>query len=345
MANTSVLGLFHEATPTADAVDGLRQLGVPDEQITIMSGIPYREEMLGRPREPRPVGLIALVGAVIGLVAGLFLSVGIFLLYPLHQGGQPVVPIPPSLIIIFETTMLGTMWAAFFGLLGASRFPAMKAEAYDPRITEGHIGILATVPAAQVEEVASLLQANGAHHMRREPVDLTPDVGRRRFWFAVGGALLLVTVIVLLLAYDVVEIPFPTQMDSQPSVAYLEGPRRAAPAAAVPVQGPALIAGEPASEPVPAGGASLQRGAVLFGINCALCHGEQGHGDGPLAPFFDPAPANLAGEEVQSLSDDAIFLVISEGRGIMPAIRENLSPEERWDVINHVRTFAEGSEE
>lgn len=345
MATVSLLGLFHEATPTADAVDGLRQLGIPDEKITIMSGIPYREEMLGRPREPRPVGVIALIGAVLGAMVGLFLSVGIFLLYPLHQGGQPVVPIPPTLIVVFEVTMLGTMWAAFFGLLGASHFPAMKPELYDRRITEGHIGVLAKIPEDQVQQVQDVLQANGAHHLRHESVDTAPDVGRRRFWLVIGGSLAVLTAVILLLAYDVVEIPVPTQMDSQPSIAYLEGPRLAAPEAAVPVQGPALIAGEPASQPVPANPASLQRGAILFDINCLMCHGNEGEGNGPLAASFNPHPADLTDEEVQNLSDAVLFQVISQGRGIMPALHENLEPGARWDVVNHVRTFSAGTEE
>lgn len=345
MPTISVLGLFHEATSTADTIDGLRELGIPDEKITIMSSIPYREEMLGRPREPRPVGWIALAGALLGAGAGLFLSVGIFLLYPLHQGGQPVVPIPPTLIIVFEMTMLGTMWAAFFGLLGASHFPAMKASLYDPRVTEGHIGVLAEIPEAQQQEVEAVLQAHGAHHLRSESVDTAPDIGRRRFWLVLAGGLALLTIAILLLAYDVVEIPFPTQMDSQVSLAYLEGPRRAAPAAAVPVQGPALIAGQPASQALPAGPDSRQRGAILFGINCALCHGDKGQGNGPLAPHFEPSPADLSGEEVQNLSDDVLFQVISLGRGTMPALYENLSPAERWDIVNYLGTFTEKMEE
>jgi mono/diheme cytochrome c family protein len=344
MATISVLGLYHEATPTADAIEGLRELGIPDEKVTIMSGIPYREEMLGRPHEPRPVGFIALLGAFLGALLGIFLSIGIFLLYPLQQGGQPIVPIPPTLIILFETTMLGTMWAAFLGLLGTSRFPAMKVTMYDPRITEGHIGVLVEIPDTLQEEVEALLQTYGAHHMHSELADTAPDVGRRRFWLVVSGSLAIVTTLILLLAYDVLEIPLPTQMESQPSIAYIEGPRLAAPAAAVPVQGPALISDEPASEPVPASSASLQRGAVLFNINCALCHGDKGTGDGPLAPFFTPHPADLSGEEVQKLPDTVLFLVLSEGRGIMPAQYENLNPGERWDVINHVRTFSEGME-
>ncbi|MGW8318421.1 MAG: c-type cytochrome [Candidatus Promineifilaceae bacterium] len=344
MANYSVLGLFHEAAPTAEAIEGLRQLGLSDEQLGILSGIPYQEEMLGLRREPRPVARIALIGAILGLLFGLFLSVGIWLLYPLHQGGQPVVPIPPTLIVLFETTMLGTMWATFFGLLGENRFPAIKQQIYDPRITEGHIGVVAEVEEALVAKVEALLVDHGAHHMRREPVDKGVDVGRRRFWLVVGGGATLVAALLLLLTYDVIEIPFGTQMEHQASVAYLEGPRKAAPAASVPIQGPLLIVNQPASEPLATDQASLQRGQVLFGIICVMCHGNDGTGDGPLSGFFDPHPADLTGDEVQNLADEVLFLAVVEGRGAMPSMAENLSANEVWDVINYVRSLASGSE-
>src|SRR5512137_839693 len=110
MAEIQVIGLFHEATPTADTLDRLRELGVTDDKITVMSGIPYSAEMLGRPPVRTRVGRMALIGALLGLLTAVFLSVGIFLLYPLAQGGQPIVPVPPTLIVLFEVTMLGTMW-------------------------------------------------------------------------------------------------------------------------------------------------------------------------------------------------------------------------------------------
>ena len=51
MANRSVLGLYHEATSTADTIERLLEMGVPDEAITVMSGVPYTPEMLGRIRK------------------------------------------------------------------------------------------------------------------------------------------------------------------------------------------------------------------------------------------------------------------------------------------------------
>lgn len=342
MTAYSVLGLFHEATPTAKALDELRGMGISDEKITVMSGIPYRPEILGRPRPRRPVTTIALIGAILGLLVGVFLTVGIFLLYPLTQGGQPTVPIPPTLIVLFETTMLGTMWAAFFGLLGENRFPVFKRQAYDPRLTEGHIGVLVQVEETGVEQAERVLRDNGAHHMHRERATEQTHLPLTAFWATFGGAVLALTAVVLLIAYDVLKIHFPTNMADQDSVAYLQGPRRGAPGGSVSIQGPALIAGQPASLPVPSSDDSLQRGSVLFDINCAMCHGTGGQGDGPLSGFFSPPPANLRGDELKALNDEEIYLVITQGFGHMPSLAENLDPVERWDVVNYVRSLQEG---
>jgi mono/diheme cytochrome c family protein len=336
MADIQLLGLFHEATPTAETIGRLHELGVPDQNITVMSGIPYQAEMFGRSRPKRRVGLIALIGAILGLVIGLFLTIGIFLLYPLVQGGQPIIPIPPTLIILFETSMLGTMWAAFFGLLGENRFPVFKKRLYDPRITEGHIGVLVETEASLGDKVEKALKDNGAHHMRRESVVEGTDTRLTLFWAGVLGAVILITAGTLLVAYDVTKISFPTNMAEQDSIAYLQGPRLLAPAGAVPIQGAVLIDDQPASEPLPATRDSIQRGEVLFGITCRVCHGQNGDGSSPLSGFFSPKPADLTGDRVQNLSDQELFLVITQGRGIMPSLAENLSPEERWDVVNYV---------
>jgi mono/diheme cytochrome c family protein len=339
MATIQVLGLLHEATPTAETLDQLRRLGVPDEKITVISSIPYRSEILGRPRVRGQVGFFALLGAVAGILVGLFLTAGIFLLYPLNQGGQPIVPIPPSLIVLFELTMLGAMWATFLSLLIENRFPIFKAQPYDPRITEGHIGVLAEVDAALADQVEQALTTNGAHHLQRVQADRQSGTRLTLFWVTVMAAVVLLTVGVLLAAYNVVPISLPSQMVDQDSIGYEQGPRLAASAEAIPIQGPVLIAGQPATEPVPLTADSRQRGQVLFDTHCALCHGQSGMGNGPLNGFFSPKPADLTGSRVQSLPDAELFLIITQGRGVMPSLAENLSPVERWDVINYVRSL------
>jgi mono/diheme cytochrome c family protein len=95
------------------------------------------------------------------------------------------------------------------------------------------------------------------------------------------------------------------------------------------------------SNPTEADDASIARGKELFTINCAMCHGATGEGNGPVAAFLiNFKPANLTSPLVQSKSDGTIFLTISNGlEGRMPPLNENLTVPERWDVVNYVRTL------
>ena len=339
MANRSVLGLFHEATSTADTIDRLRELGVPEEAITVMSGVPYTPEILGRRPVYERLLPIALIGAVGGFLAALFLTVVTPYLYPIAVGGQPLVPGPPTIIIVFEFTMLGTLLATFGGLLAEIAFPVVGRQDYDPRITEGHIGVLAVVEEALAGRAEIALKETGAHHLKNVEAIQPPRRRPLARLVLVGVFVLIPTIIGLLFAYSVLVIPLPNQMVEQLSVGHEQGPRLAAPDGAVPVQGPVLIDGRPASEPVPATANSLQRGQILFQVNCVMCHGQDGGGRGRLSGFFSPPPADLTGGEVQALSDQQIFLVITQGWGLMPSIAENLLPVERWDVVNHVRSL------
>jgi mono/diheme cytochrome c family protein len=340
MGNRQVLGLLADVTATAGAIEHLGGLGISAKDITVMSDVEYAPEALGLPRARGRLGWIVAGGALLGLATALFLTVGVFLLYPVPQGGQPTIPVPPSLIVIFEVTMLGTMWSAFFGFLLANRLPPFRRQAYDPRVSAGEIGLVIHAEESRVAEVERALKQAGAHDV--QVVDGEPEgkvAARKRLALAAGAILVALVVVGVLFWYGVLHIPFPSNMVEQASLGYEEGPRLAAPAEAVPVQGPVLIADQPASEPVAASAASLQRGQVLFDIDCALCHGQDGTGTGPIGDHFAPKPADLRSDEVQGLSEAEIFMVITQGQGVMPSLAENLEPAERWDVVNHVRSL------
>jgi mono/diheme cytochrome c family protein len=340
MAEVQLLALFPEAESAAQAIGQLRQLGLPDAKITVMSGIPLKPEMLDRPPERHGLARITLTGTALGLLTALFLTAGIFLLYQLHQGGQPLIPLPPSLIVFFEVSMLGTMGLTFVGLFLVNRFPVLKPTAYDRRITEGYIGVAVALEEALWDRAQSALTAAGAAECQRLPASPRRDTRNLLFWAGVGVVALGGLVFLGLWAYDVIKIPFYTQMAIQPSVDYDQAPRLAAPPGAVPVQGPELIAGQPASEPLPATPDSLQRGHVLFDITCAICHGPTGVGDGKVGAFFAPTkPADLTSPAIQNLSPNQLFVIITQGAGLMPSLAETLSAQERWDVINYVHTL------
>lgn len=155
------------------------------------------------------------------------------------------------------------------------------------------------------------------------------------------GTLAVLFGILLLFTYDIIKIEWPSFMEIQPSYRPMENPLPV-PEQSIPIDGPIAIPGLGAPEnPMPADEASIARGQQLFVINCQMCHGVTGQGNGPIAPFLlDFKPANLTSDVVQSKSDGSIFLTISNGlEGRMPALNENLTVSERWDVVNFMRTL------
>ena len=89
----------------------------------------------------------------------------------------------------------------------------------------------------------------------------------------------------------------------------------------------------------------LANGRKIFKTNCALCHGLNGNGNGPLATHLDPAPAVLSDPEITGNDHSTAydnFQVISVGiaNTAMVAWSEFLPEEELWDVTYFVRTFS-----
>ncbi len=144
----------------------------------------------------------------------------------------------------------------------------------------------------------------------------------------------------MLFAFDVIKIEWISFMEIQPSYKWNEKPLPV-PARSVPIDGPVSIPNIGAPEnPVPADEISIARGQQLYSIHCAMCHGPQGLGNGQVAAFLANKPSNLTSDVVQSKSDGSLFLTISNGvTGRMPALNENLTPRERWDIVNFLRTL------
>jgi mono/diheme cytochrome c family protein len=159
--------------------------------------------------------------------------------------------------------------------------------------------------------------------------------------FLVLGTLAILGGVLMLFTYDIIKIEWPSFMEIQPSYRPMEEPRPI-PARSIPVEGPAYLTALGAPEnPTAADESSVSRGAELFAIHCSQCHGATGEGNGPVAPFLvNFKPANLTTDVVQSKSDGSMFLTISNGlEGRMPALNENLTVSERWDVVNFLRTL------
>ena len=89
-----------------------------------------------------------------------------------------------------------------------------------------------------------------------------------------------------------------------------------------------------------------QRGKTLYRHACGTCHGRRGNGRGPSARALDPEPWDLTlgtfmTGEGKSVDLD-IFHAVSHGvEGTsMPAWKNLLSQEERWELVEYVRSFS-----
>jgi mono/diheme cytochrome c family protein len=345
MAGSILLGIYDDIEPVVEALDCMRQLGVPENRVSVMSAYPIKGSVLGRHPDHGSLPIYTAVGAVLGAITALFLVGGTQILYPIRQGGQPLWPIPPQFIILFEVTMLGLMWATFIGWVLVNRLPNFGNPVNDERIPAGYIGLVVELQNGGGDRAESMLRDAGAVEVKRMPARKQVDLNKWWLWlFTVALILGVASLAGGLIAYDYLKIPWFSQMKNQPSIGYEQGPRLSAPAEAAPVQGPVLINDTtPGTMPVAVSPDSLQRGKVLYSMHCALCHGPTGEGNGPVGGFLvgngGRQPANLTSPEIQSLTDNQIFIVITNGFGTMPTIREDLTVQERWDVVNWVRTF------
>ena len=160
--STMLLAVFEDIEPVTHAIDKLHELGVQDDQMNVISGIPFPGRVLGRPSALTQVSRIALFGALLGMSLGLFLIYGTPALYPLHVGGQPVFPVPMGIIITFEMTMLGLMGLAFIGMFVDSGFPTYTPMEYVPEISDGKIAVLFSCPTADQNNFTDAMTKVGA---------------------------------------------------------------------------------------------------------------------------------------------------------------------------------------
>ncbi|HEX6642968.1 MAG TPA: cytochrome c [Thermoanaerobaculia bacterium] len=153
------------------------------------------------------------------------------------------------------------------------------------------------------------------------------------------------------------KVPFLAYLHSSPAIDPYEMPRPA-PVGSVPVRDPFGIAPHAtgntqpqllelagrATNPVQAGDtAALAHGRVMFERHCAVCHGAQGQGNGPIVgPDRFPMGPSLVSPLVQGYADGYVYAVVRMGRGLMPAYGPRMTEAERWQVVSYVRTLAAG---
>jgi mono/diheme cytochrome c family protein len=92
--------------------------------------------------------------------------------------------------------------------------------------------------------------------------------------------------------------------------------------------------------PVAVNETSIALGKKIYERQCLACHGPKGKGDGPAAAHLEKRPGNLSSPKLWEQSDGALFWKVNEGHRPMPTFKNIMSDEERWPVINYIRTLA-----
>ncbi|GAB4040094.1 hypothetical protein GCM10028774_43620 [Spirosoma jeollabukense] len=82
-------------------------------------------------------------------------------------------------------------------------------------------------------------------------------------------------------------------------------------------------------------------GQVLYTRYCSHCHGATGKGDGPVAKEYKGVP-NYSTDAYKTMNDGHIFHVITHGKGRMWPHGSQITPEDRWKIVQYVHKLQQG---
>ena len=85
-------------------------------------------------------------------------------------------------------------------------------------------------------------------------------------------------------------------------------------------------------------------GKHLFTVNCAICHGDKGDGQGHLVQInkFPPPPSYLT-EPLLSKPQGQRYHTLMYGKGMMGSYASQLNHRERWLVLSYVKSLQDAN--
>jgi mono/diheme cytochrome c family protein len=95
------------------------------------------------------------------------------------------------------------------------------------------------------------------------------------------------------------------------------------------------IAERTLKNPIPETEESLAEGQLLYERFCQHCHGETGKGDGLVGKMYKGVPV-YSSDALKTMNDGHIFHVITYGKNRMWAHGSQISPADRWKIVQYV---------
>jgi cytochrome c1 len=91
--------------------------------------------------------------------------------------------------------------------------------------------------------------------------------------------------------------------------------------------------------PIPVSSELLQRGRVVFTINCAVCHGATGQGNGIASKYGLNGIANYHQDKYRTMPDGQIFDTLTNGHNTMMGYGDKITVKDRWAVLSYIRAL------
>jgi mono/diheme cytochrome c family protein len=103
---------------------------------------------------------------------------------------------------------------------------------------------------------------------------------------------------------------------------------------------PVPAAAKSVKNPVPSTPAALAAAKTIYAEKCDRCHGDTGKGDGADAALYDPPPGDLTDPKLMTAQTDGeLYYKITQGNRPMPSYAKQLSDQQRWQMVDLLRTF------
>jgi len=314
---------------------------------------------------PSKLGYVALVLGISGIMAGLLMTYWMSAVdYPVNIGGKPIFSFPAYIPIIFEITVLfasvGTVLAMllyFFKLPnnthplhGTNYMKAVSSDKYG-------ISIAADDKLFVEEEVINLFKELGSSVINPVYYD-EEEISNKHKIFEPKFIMFLIIAFILTSGTTYVTlnklmymVPFDWMSNQEKvipqskSIFYSDGFGMRTPVEGTISRGhiPYPYKGDPEAastmtNPLLPTKENMKIGQQKYDTFCSPCHGFHAEGDSRLRGQF-PNPPSLHSEKVRNWSDGRIFHVLMEGQNIMPAYNTQLSNDEMWAVILHLRAL------
>ncbi|MEE8484024.1 MAG: quinol:electron acceptor oxidoreductase subunit ActD [Nitrospinota bacterium] len=157
----TILGLYDRVDDAAETIKPLEDGSIVHDDIKVLSVAPYPDGTFFKDDRPSPIWAFALGFGIIGFLVGLALAGWTQTMMNLNVGAKPPLSLPVVALLTYETTMLGAVLGALFGMLWMIGIPNWNERVYDESISQGAIGLLVRcTDKSGIEKVEKIMRGH-----------------------------------------------------------------------------------------------------------------------------------------------------------------------------------------